>query len=140
MMKTLDSTPDKPDGTNLGNASKIRLAQAVVTMLTDKRYGSMSGLQAMISGFHQAGYADIMQSWVGTGQNMPISASQIQQVLSGQLQPLAESAGISREIAAGHLAEILPEIIDKLTPQGQIPDAGMTNFAAVQQFLSMLGR
>ena len=61
-------------------------------------------------------------SWVGTGQNLPISAEQIQHVLgSEQVKELAAKAGISPEAASSHLAQLLPMLVDKLTPNGQVP-------------------
>jgi uncharacterized protein YidB (DUF937 family) len=64
-------------------------------------------------------------SWVSTGKNLPISADQIQQALgSGQLGAIAEKLGMSQGDASAKLAELLPDVVDKLTPNGQIPDAG----------------
>lgn len=141
-MGLLDSALGMLGSMNQDNDSKAGLMQAVVAMLGDKQPGGVGGLQALISSFHQAGLADIVQSWVGTGQNMPISAAQIQQALSGgQLQQLANVAGISQEGAASHLAEFLPGIIDHLTPHGQVPEAGNINPAAVlQQFSSLFSK
>ncbi|MFZ6778241.1 YidB family protein [Undibacterium sp. Ji83W] len=141
-MGLLDSALGMLGSMNQDNDSKAGLMQAVVAMLGDKQPGGVGGLQALISAFHQAGLADIVQSWVGTGQNMPISAAQIQQALSGgQLQQLADAAGISHEGAASHLAEFLPGIIDHLTPHGQVREAGNINPAAVlQQFSSLFAK
>ncbi|MCH8622125.1 YidB family protein [Undibacterium sp. TS12] len=141
-MGLLDSALGMLGGVNQGNDPKSMLLQAVVGMLGDKQPGGVGGLQNLISAFHQNGLADIVQSWVGTGQNMPISAAQIQQALSGgQLQQLADAAGISHEGAASHLAEFLPGIIDHLTPHGQVPDSGNIDPASVlQQFSSLFGK
>ncbi|MFZ6640515.1 YidB family protein [Undibacterium sp. TC4M20W] len=141
-MGLLDSALGMLGGMNQDNDGKAGLMQAVVAMLGDKQAGGVGGLQGLISAFHQAGLADIVQSWIGTGQNMPISAAQIQQALSGgQLQQLADAAGISHEGAASHLAEFLPGIIDHLTPHGQVPEAGNIDPAAVlQQFSSLFGK
>ncbi|MFZ6658396.1 YidB family protein [Undibacterium sp. TJN19] len=124
------------------NDAKSMLMQAAIGMLGNGQSdGTPGGLQSLISAFHQAGLADIVQSWIGSGQNMPVSAAQIQQALSGgQLQQLADAAGLSHEGAASHLAEFLPGLIDHLTPHGQVPEAGNINPAAVfQQFSSMFG-
>jgi uncharacterized protein YidB (DUF937 family) len=62
-------------------------------------------------------------SWVGTGQNLPISADQIQHVLgSEQVKELAAKAGISSDAASSHLAQLLPMLIDKITPNGQLAE------------------
>lgn len=79
------------------------------------------GLSGVIQNFHDKGLSSVVTSWVSTGQNLPISAEQIQSVLgSGMVQQLAAKAGISPEEASSHLAQFLPAIIDKLTPQGKV--------------------
>ena len=80
------------------------------------------GLQGMLSKFQQAGYGSQADSWVSTGQNMPISADALQQVLGqGQLGQIAQQLGMSQGDAAGGLASMLPQMIDRMTPQGQVP-------------------
>jgi len=81
------------------------------------------GLQGMLSKFQQAGYGAQADSWVSTGQNQPIPADALSQVLGqGQLAQIAQQLGMSHGEAAGGLASMLPQMIDKMTPQGQIPD------------------
>jgi uncharacterized protein YidB (DUF937 family) len=66
--------------------------------------------------------ADQVASWIGTGNNLPISAEQIQQVLgSSYVQELAAKMGINTADVAGSLASLLPQVVDKLTPDGQLP-------------------
>lgn len=141
-MSLFDSALSMLGSVSQNSGGNTSLMQAAVSMLGDRQPGGVGGLQALISAFHQAGLADIVQSWVGTGQNMPISAAQIQQALGGgQLQQLASAAGISHEGAASQLAEFLPGIIDHLTPHGQVPEAGNIDPAAVlQQFSSLFGK
>ncbi|HEY5995384.1 MAG TPA: YidB family protein, partial [Candidatus Deferrimicrobiaceae bacterium] len=80
------------------------------------------------------GLGDIVSSWVGTGQNLPISAEQLQGGLGANLiGQLAAKAGISGEEASAKLAELLPSLVDKLTPDGQLPESGL-----LQQGLDML--
>ena len=80
------------------------------------------GLQGMLSKFRQAGYGAQADSWVSTGQNQPISADALQQVLGhGQLGQIAQQLGVSQGEAAGGLASMLPQMIDRMTPQGQVP-------------------
>jgi uncharacterized protein YidB (DUF937 family) len=79
------------------------------------------GLPGIIGKFQQAGYGQQAGSWVGTGQNLPISADQLQQVLgSGAIGQIAQQLGLSHGEAGSGLAQALPQIIDKLTPTGQI--------------------
>jgi uncharacterized protein YidB (DUF937 family) len=80
------------------------------------------GLPGIIAKFQQAGMGQHADSWVGTGSNMPITADQLSQVLgSGSLGQLAQQFGMSQGGASSGLAQMLPQIIDKLTPTGQIP-------------------
>jgi uncharacterized protein YidB (DUF937 family) len=81
------------------------------------------GLQGLVQNFHDKGLGAVASSWVGSGQNQPISSDQIHQVLgSDQVKALAAKAGISPDMAGGAIAQLLPGIIDKLTPNGQVPD------------------
>ena len=81
------------------------------------------GLQGVLGKFQQAGYGDQAQSWIGTGQNMPIDASALSQIFGqGQLGQIAQQLGISHDEAAGQLAQELPSVVDRMTPGGQIPE------------------
>jgi uncharacterized protein YidB (DUF937 family) len=79
------------------------------------------GLQGLANRFSQGGASNTFSSWVGMGENQPISANQIQQVLgSTQIQSLAAKLGIDPAQASDMLAQYLPKVVDKLTPKGQI--------------------
>lgn len=129
----------------LGNAqqgsgdAQGNLVQAALGMLSQAQNGG--GLQGLIGAFQNAGLGEVIASWVGTGQNLPISAEQIQLALGGgHLNQLAEASGLSHSDAAGGLAAILPGLIDQLTPNGQVADADNINPAAMlQQFSSLFG-
>jgi len=80
------------------------------------------GIQGLAQTFDEKGLGDIMSSWIGKGENLPISPEQILQVLgSGQVQQIAEKLGVSPGEASNGLAEMLPRIVDKLTPEGSLP-------------------
>jgi uncharacterized protein YidB (DUF937 family) len=82
------------------------------------------GLSGLMNKFAQGGHGEAFSSWVGTGNNQPIAAAQIQNVLgSGQIQALATKLGIDPAMIATLLAQYLPMIIDKLTPTGQVDPA-----------------
>ncbi|MES2106429.1 MAG: YidB family protein [Pseudomonadota bacterium] len=120
---------------NQSGDPKLMLMQAAIGMLSNNQGGG--GLQGLIGTFQQSGLGDIVGSWVGTGQNLPISADQIKQALgSGQLQQLADAAGISHDSAAGHLAELLPGVINHLTPDGTVPEEGSGNMGNLLQSLA----
>ena len=79
------------------------------------------GLQGLADKFSQSGAGGAFASWVGTGQNQSISGSQIQQALgSDPVKALASKMGIDPAQASAVLAQYLPKVVDKLTPQGQI--------------------
>ena len=88
------------------------LLATIMQLVNDPKHG---GLQGLVQSFQQGGLGEIVNSWVSTGQNLPISAEQITSVLGGSSLP---------EQAAGSLAEILPQAVDTLTPNGQIPQGG----------------
>ena len=87
-----------------------------------KGQGGVAGLAEKFGG---AGMADTVQSWIGTGANLNISPEQINQVLgSGPIAEFATKLGISPEQASETLAGLLPEAVDRMTPNGEIADAG----------------
>jgi uncharacterized protein YidB (DUF937 family) len=77
-----------------------------------------------------------MSSWISTGQNQPISSDQIQQILgSDMIQQFAKKLGASNADVSGGLANLLPDLIDKLTPKGQLPEKNV-----LEEGLRMLKR
>ena len=94
------------------------LLQQLVAMLSKP-----GALGELTSKFQSAGLGNLLQSWIGTGQNMPIDAGALSQIFGqGDLGQLAQQLGISRDEAAGGLAQMLPDVVDRMTPAGQIPD------------------
>ena len=88
------------------DASQSSLASAALSMLSNSQSGGISGLAQQ---FAANGLGHLISSWIGTGQNLPITPEQLQSVLgSGQLQ-----------------AQILPQIVDHLTPNGQVPQGDL---------------
>ena len=97
------------------------LVSSVMQMINNQP----GGLAGLVQRFHEKGLGGLVSSWVNTGQNLPVSADQLQQVLgSEQVRELAAKAGISPETASSHLAQLLPMIVDRLTPNGQLPPSG----------------
>src|ERR1700687_906290 len=94
---------------------------AIMNYVNSPQVGGIAGLQKM---FQQGGLGSVVSSWVGTGQNMPVSADQLQNVLhSGALQAAAQKCGIDPTQLTGMMATLLPHLVDKLTPNGQIPES-----------------
>lgn len=100
------------------------IVSAGITTLVNNVLQQHGGLQGLVNQFQQNGLAQQVNSWVGTGANMPIQASQIQQVLgSDMIKNLAAKVGVSESDVAAKLAEFLPSAVDKMTPNGQVPAA-----------------
>jgi uncharacterized protein YidB (DUF937 family) len=79
------------------------------------------GLQGLASKFAQSGQGNAFQSWVGMGENQPVSSGQIQNALgSEQVSAVASRLGVDPAMASNFLAEYLPKVVDKLTPAGKI--------------------
>ena len=84
--------------------------------------GVGGGLGALLQQLQKGGLGEVAASWVGTGQNLPVSADQLQSVLGGdQIGALAQQAGLSQGDLMGQLAHMLPQVVDRLTPNGQLP-------------------
>jgi uncharacterized protein YidB (DUF937 family) len=116
-MGLMDDLQNKGMGSLTGGGSNP-LATSVLQMIQNHP----GGLSGLVQAFQGKGLGDIVSSWVSTGQNLPISADQVTHALgSDQVKQLAASAGISPEAAGGSLAALLPTLIDKLTPNGQVP-------------------
>lgn len=99
------------------------LTGVVMEMLAGKDSGGLSGL---VQSFQEKGMGDLVSSWVGKGENQPVSAEQIKDGLGSEMiQNLSAKAGISKEETSAKLAEFLPGLIDKLTPDGTIPEGGL---------------
>lgn len=95
---------------------------AIMEYVNSPQVGGIAGLQKM---FEEKGLGGVMSSWVGSGQNLPISADQLQNVLhSGTLQQVAQKAGIDPTQLTSMMSTLLPHVIDKMTPNGQVPEGG----------------
>jgi uncharacterized protein YidB (DUF937 family) len=93
-------------------------------MQHDPLIGIVGGLQGLASKFAQSDQGNAFQSWVGMGENQPVSSNQIQNVLgSEQVSALASRMGVDPNQASQFLAEYLPKIVDKLTPEGKVDPA-----------------
>jgi uncharacterized protein YidB (DUF937 family) len=107
-------------GGALGGGAKEILIENVLGMISNEKTG---GLQGLAEQFKKKGLGDVVGSWIGTGQNLPISPDQVAGVLgSSKIKSIAEKAGVSPEEISGGLAHLFPEIIDSLTPNGSVPD------------------
>jgi uncharacterized protein YidB (DUF937 family) len=129
-MSLMDQFGQAVGGMLGGSSSQNPLMQALIGLLGQN--SSVGGLAGLVQTFQKNGLGEIVNSWVGTGKNLPVTPQQIQQGLGGDLlKQLATKAGISTEAAGTQLAGLLPDLVDKLTPTGKI-EAG-----ALDQLLKM---
>jgi uncharacterized protein YidB (DUF937 family) len=108
----------------LGAASRKNAQSGEANPLTAVLSGLLAqsgGLQGLASKFAQSGEGNAFQSWVGMGENQPVSNDQIQNAIgSEQVNAIATRMGVDPAIVSTFLAEYLPKIVDKLTPAGKI--------------------
>ena len=130
---------DDLTGSLTGGAAGSGGAQSLVTSIVELLGSQQGGLSGLVGAFQQKGLGDIVSSWIGTGANLPITAEQVQMGLGQEsIQAFAGKLGISPESAGSQLAELLPGIVDKLTPGGQVPASGdlmSTGMGLLKDFL-----
>ena len=84
--------------------------------------GGQGGLSAIVAKLEQAGLGEQVKSWIGNGQNLPISADQLRQVLGNDtVRQLAAKYNIPVDQLAAVLAHQLPVAVDHASPQGKLP-------------------
>lgn len=114
-MGLLDSVTER-----LGQGSANPLMNLVTGLITNRESGGLAGL---LQQFRAKGLGQVADSWVGTGQNLPLEAAQVESVFGqAQIQQMAAKAGIAPEVLSAKLAELLPQVVDKATPNGTVPD------------------
>ncbi len=100
------------------------LLQLVLGMIQNQP----GGLGGLLGKFQQAGLAEHAASWVGTGQNLSISGNQLEAALgANEIGNIAQQLGMSSGDASGALANLLPGLVDQLTPQGQVTEGNALN-------------
>lgn len=136
-MGLFDQITSMVGGNLQGAAGQGGLLGQAINLINNPEIGGLSGL---ISKFEQGGLSEMVSSWVGTGANQPVSADQMIGALgSDKIKEIAASLGISNTEAADGLASMLPSLIDKLTPQGKLPDGNSIEQALgdlTKQFLN----
>lgn len=116
-------------------AANPQILSAITGMLSND--GSQGGLGGLMAKFQQAGMGDVVNSWVGKGENQAISGDQLTNVLgSDAISGMAAKMGMNSGDLAGQLSQMLPGLIDQLTPQGQAPAGGLGNAG---DLMGMLG-
>ncbi|MEU6824718.1 YidB family protein [Streptomyces atriruber] len=120
-------------GGSSGGGGNI-LAALLGALMSKGGAGGSNPLSGLLEGLNKAGLADQSQSWVGAGENKEVTGAQLQQALPDDtLRQVAEEAGVSPEQAANEIAQVLPQAVDKLTPQGQVPSGSLEDLIKQQQ-------
>lgn len=128
-MGLLDQLSGMLGGGQSGNQQLLQMALSLMQ--------GNGGLQGMLKQFQQSGLGDLASSWVGNGPNQSLGLDQLRDVVGGeQLGRLAQANGLSEDQAASGLSELLPQLIDKITPDGQVD----TGDNALKQGLDILGK
>jgi len=84
--------------------------------------GLLAGLGGLLERFQQGGQGHVMNSWIGSGQNQPVQPGQLGTILGPNIiKALAQSSGLSEQELTKQLSQVLPGVVDKLTPHGRMP-------------------
>lgn len=105
-------------GNGQGQGNKLGQLQAIWNWVQEQ-----GGIEVLLHKFQQGGLGEVLGSWIGTGNNQPVGGNDIQSAFGqGELQSLADKLGTDVQGAAGTLAALLPQLIDKMSPQGQMDE------------------
>lgn len=114
-----------------GGAGAGGVAGEAVQGALGELLGGQGGISGLLQQLEGGGLGEHIRSWVGTGQNLPISAEQLQQALSNsQVQALVQKTGLPVQSLMAALAHVLPQAVDQATPDGQVPSDGTEPGAA----------
>jgi uncharacterized protein YidB (DUF937 family) len=122
-MGLMDSIKDAVRGEVSNRFAEVGAQHPIASQLLTMFGGGnqTQGLSELMSTFQQKGLAGIVNSWVGTGENLPINADQIEQALGQErVQQIAMKFGVDPQTLKEQLAQVLPTVVDKLTPNGKI--------------------
>ena len=122
-----------------GSPSSNVLVQQISAMIAGGAAGG--GLGGLMQSFDRAGLGHVISSWIGAGQNLPISPDQLTQVLGqGKIAEIAGSLGLQPDQVAGQLSQLLPHLIDRVTPNGQVPESGIGHTDIAGALAGILGQ
>lgn len=110
-----------------GSGQGSGLMEQVLGIINDPRTGGLPGLVEM---FRNKGLGDAVSSWIGTGENSPVSGDEVAGTFgSDRIGEIARGLGVSESEASQGLADLLPQVIDRLTPDGTVPEGGLLDQA-----------
>lgn len=114
-----------------GGGGQMDVMKMVLGMVAgNSQGGSGGGLADLVGKFQQGGLGDVVGSWIGSGQNQAVSPDQLTNVLGADtIGNIAEKLGLSHADAAHQVSQVLPQVVDKLTPDGALPTGGLGNLS-----------
>jgi uncharacterized protein YidB (DUF937 family) len=127
-----------PASTTTLNPATAAAGGLVVSQIIAMIQNRPGGLGGLLQSFQQGGLGHVFQSWVGTGQNLPVSPDQLQGTVGADwISRITQATGLPQEQVEQHLSSLLPQIVDHLTPGGQLPqgDIGGDLAKLAQRFL-----
>jgi uncharacterized protein YidB (DUF937 family) len=111
----------------------------VLTQIISMIQSRPGGLAGMLQSFQQGGLGHVFQSWIGSGQNLPVTPDQLHNTVgSDWISRITQATGLPQGEVEQHLSTLLPQIVDHLSPNGQLPqgsDLGSALASAAQRFL-----
>ena len=109
-------------GALFGGGSKEGSATKGAQAAPDEGGGLLGGLGGLLDKLQKGGLGNLVNSWVGPGQNQPVSPNQIGPALGPDIiKTLAQRSGLPEEELTRQLSQVLPGLVDKLTPNGRLP-------------------
>ena len=128
-MGLLDDVIGAALGSKSGSALSSPIAMALMALLASRmapgaagQQNPTGGLGGLLDQLRQGGLEQAVNSWIGTGQNHAISPTQLHQALGQEtVDELAEQTGLPHDDLLSQLSRVLPGVVDKLTPNGQLP-------------------
>lgn len=106
-----------------GEDKKNDLMSSIISLI-----GQSGGLNGLIDKFKSQGLGDIVSSWVGTEKNLPVSSDQIKNTLGDDtIKSMSAKLGMDSNVLSSQLSDLLPQVVDKLTPDGKVPEGNILN-------------
>jgi len=119
-MGILDNITNAMGGKSEGSSEEKNIIDSAMDLFKS------GGLNNMLKSFENNGLGNIISSWIGKGENLPVSGDQIKKTVdSSFIQDIAKKLGLSEDKASEKIANILPGLVDKVTPDGKIPEGNI---------------
>jgi uncharacterized protein YidB (DUF937 family) len=127
------ATPDATAVPGSGSAAQTGIPSTLSSGLVLSQIVSMiqsrpGGLMGVLQSLQQGGLGHLVQSWIGTGQNLPVSQDQVRNSLGTDwLSRVSQMTGLSQAEVEQHLQAVLPQVVDHLSPNGQLPQGDLSS-------------